>query len=170
MDLFEAIEKRASVRDLEPVDLPQPDLLRILDAGRRAPSGVNRQPYHLLVIKNPDTLRRLAEAQECIGRVSLAIAVVAHPDESKYWLEDMSAVTQNMLLVITALGYASVWIEGRLMSREDEWKALLDVPAKDRLMVVLPIGRPKGPAVQKEKRPLAEVVYQERWGRPLLAP
>ncbi len=166
MDLFQAIEERASVRDLEAVEVPQADLLRILDAGRRAPSGMNRQPYHLIVVTEAQMLRQLAAAQECIGRVSLAIVVVAHPEESPFWLEDISAVTQNMLLAITALGYASVWVEGRLMSREAEWKDLLGVPAKDRLMIILPLGRAKGPAKQKEKRPLAQVVYQERWGQP----
>ncbi len=169
MELFEAIERRASVRDLEPVEVPQADLLRILDAGRRAPSGMNRQPYHLIVVRDQETLRRLGAAQECIGHVSLVIAVVAHPEESKFWLEDISAVTQNMLLAIAALGYASVWIEGRLMSQEQEWKELLGVPAADRLMVILPVGRAKGPVTQKEKRPLAEVVYEERWGQPLAA-
>ena len=39
MDLFEVIEKRASVREFQPVSVPEKDLLRIADAGRRAPSA-----------------------------------------------------------------------------------------------------------------------------------
>jgi len=168
MDLFQALEERASVREFEPVQVPHEDLLRILDAGRRAPSGMNRQPYHFIVITEGETLRRMCEAQECIGQVFLAIAIVAHPNQSKFWLEDISACATNMLLAIHALGYASVWIEGRLMSREEEWKNLLGVPKEDRLLIVLPIGRAKAPVPQKQKRPLSEVVYLNRYGQPFL--
>jgi len=164
MDLFEAIEKRASVRDLRPADIPDADLNRILDAGRRAPSGYNRQPFEFVIIRDPDALRKLAESQACIGDVNTAIAVVASPETSKYWLEDLSAATENMLLAITALGYASVWVEGRILPHEEELKQMLGVPQNLRLMVVLPVGRAAGPVAQKEKRPLEQVVYRERYG------
>jgi len=162
MDLFEAIEKRASVRDLQPVEVPDDDLARILDAGRRAPSGMNRQPYEFIVVRETQSLRKLAEAQACIGDVSV---VVADPEMAKWWLEDISAATENMLLAITALGYASVWIEGRILAREAEMKQLLGVPDNLRLAIVLPVGRAAAPVQQKEKRPLEQVVYRERYGR-----
>jgi nitroreductase len=69
-----------------------------------------------------------------------------------------------MLLVITALGYATVWIEGRILPREEELKQMLGVPATLRLMVILPVGTAAGAAVQKEKRPLDQVVHRERYG------
>jgi len=164
MDLFEAIEKRASVRELEPADIPDADLNRILDAGRRAPSGYNRQPFEFIVIRDPKSLRKLAQSQACIADVNTAIAVVSSPEVSKYWLEDLSAATENMLLAITALGYATVWIEGRILPHEQELKQMLGVPDAVRLMVVLPVGRATGPVAQKEKRPLEQVVYRERYG------
>jgi nitroreductase len=165
MELFEAIEQRASVRDLQAVDLPEADLARILDAGRRAPSGYNRQPFEFIVIRDPQSLHELARCQACLDGVNTAIAVVADPEASRYWLEDLSAATENMLLAITALGYASVWIEGRILPREEDLKRMLGVPPKLRLMVVLPVGRAAGPAAQKDKRPLAEVVHRERYGQ-----
>jgi len=164
MDLFEAIEKRASVRDLQPADIADADLDRILDAGRRAPSGYNRQPFEFILIRDPQSLHEFAKCQPCIADVNTAIAVVADPDASKYWLEDLSAATENMLLAITALGHASCWIEGRILPREEELKRMLGVPAKLRLMVILPIGKAAGHAAQKEKRPLAQVFYRERYG------
>jgi len=165
MDLFDAIEKRASVRELKPVDIPGGDLNRILDAGRRAPSGYNRQPFEFIVIRDGSSLAKFTECQACIADVTTAVAVVADPETSKYWLEDLSAATENMLLAITALGYATVWIEGRILPREAELKQMLGVPEKVRLMVILPIGKAAGPAVQKEKRPLEQVVYRERYGQ-----
>ena len=164
MDLFEAIGKRASVRSLRPVDVPDADLERILDAGRRAPSGRNIQPFDFIVVKNPDTIAKLASAQRCVGEVSLLIAVVADPDGSTYWLEDISAATENMLLAITALGYATVWVEGTLLRAEDEHKKTLGVPENLRLMVVLPIGAPAERVAQASKRPLEEMVHYEQYG------
>ena len=165
MKLFEAIETRASVRSLRPVEVPEADLERILDAGRRAPSGMNRQPIDFIVIKDPASLGKLSQAQACIADVGLAIAVVAEPAKSTYWLEDVAAATENMLLAITALGYASVWIEGTLLRAEEQHKQVLGVPEPMRLMVVLPIGAATEPARQAPKRPLSEMVHWERYGQ-----
>ena len=52
MDIFEAIRQRASVRSLKAVEVPDRDLERILDAGRRAPSGRNRQPIEFVVVRD----------------------------------------------------------------------------------------------------------------------
>ena len=164
MELFEAIEQRASVRQLRPIDVPVGDLARILDAGRRAPSGMNLQPYELILIRDGGTLEKLAEAQSCIADVSVAIALVADPAKSKYWLEDVAATTENMLLAITALGYATVWIEGTLLRAEAQHKQTLGVPDNLRLMVVLPIGAAAEPTSQGSKRPLSEIVHWEHYG------
>jgi nitroreductase len=165
MDLFEAIAKRACVRNLQAVDLPEEDLLKILDAGRRAPSGSNRQPFEFVVIRNPETIQALASAQACIADVSCAIALVADPQRSRWWLEDIAAATENMLLVITALGYATVWIEGTLLREEETHKRTLGVPESLRLMILLPIGKAKEPVPQAPKRPLEDMVYWEKWGQ-----
>jgi nitroreductase len=164
MDLFEAIEKRASVRDLKPVDVPEADLERILDAGRRAPSGRNRQPLDFIVIRDPDTIKKLAKAQACLADVSTVICIAADPGKSEFWLEDVAAATENMLLAITALGYASVWIEGTLLRDEGDHKKVLGIPENMRLMVALPVGKAAEPKSQADKRPLKEIVHWDRYG------
>jgi nitroreductase len=162
MDLFEAVERRASVRQFEPADIPEADIERILDAGRRAPSGKNLQPVSFIVIRSKATIEALARAQGCIGQASAVIALVADP-ASTYWLEDSSAAAAYMLLAIKALGYDSVWIEGTL-SRHEAWaKEVLGVPPGLRLIILLPIGRAAAPVAQKARKPLSEVVHRERW-------
>ncbi|HEY3396289.1 MAG TPA: nitroreductase family protein [Armatimonadota bacterium] len=163
MELFEAFSRRACVRQLRPVEVPEDDLTKILDAGRRAPSGCNHQPFDFLVVRDPATIAQLASAQSCLGDVSLVIALVADPEKSRWWLEDIAAATENMLLAITALGYASVWIEGTLLREEEKHKRTLGVPEHLRLMIALPIGAALEPVSQPPKRPLEEMTHREKY-------
>jgi len=165
VDLFEAIEKRASVRTYQPTVVPEADLRRIVDAGRRAPSGGNRQPLRFIVVTRRETLDALGAVQDALRSASAAVAIVADPAASRWWLEDASAAAENMLLAITALGYASVWIEGTLLKQEDAVKRLLGVPEAQRVVILLPIGKAPQPTPQADKKPLAEVMFRERWGQ-----
>jgi len=164
MELFETIARRASVRNLKPTEIPEGELERILDAGRRAPSGRNTQPIEFIVVQDAETIKKLAKAQACIADVSTVICVAADPAKSEFWLEDVAAATTNMLLAITALGYASVWIEGTLRRAEADHKKVLGVPDDIRLMVCLPVGVAAEATQQKEKRSLKDIVHWERFG------
>jgi nitroreductase len=163
MELFEAIEKRACVRKFAPVEIPDAHLERIVDAGRRAPSGKNIQPVSYIVIKSKDTIQKLAKVQACVGEASAAIAVVTDPAQSAFWLEDACAATENMCLAVTALGYHTVWVQGTLSRQEDFAKELLGIPKSLRLLVLLPVGKPADAVAPRSKRPLAEVLHHERW-------
>jgi nitroreductase len=164
MDVFEAIRTRASVRSLKPCSVTAPELEQILEAGRRAPSGYNRQPWEFILIRDRKILDRLGRIQGCIGEGSAAIAVVMDEQASKYWKEDASAAIENMLLSIVALGYASLWVEGYVLDQEAYGKSVLGVPEHLRLLAILPIGKPAGPAHQARKKPLDQLVYYDRYG------
>ncbi|KXA92572.1 hypothetical protein AKJ64_02785 [candidate division MSBL1 archaeon SCGC-AAA259E17] len=164
MKLFEAIEKRRSVRDFEKTDILINDLKRIVDAGRVAPSGSNIQPREFIIITDSEKLRKLSKAQDTVTEVSAAIAVVCDPEESDWWVEDMAASVENMLLATVALGYDSVWIEGTLLDVEDWAKDVLDVPEDKRLVTILPIGKAASEGTRARKKPLDEVTHYNRYG------
>jgi nitroreductase len=165
MDLFEAIEKRASVREFVPAEVSAEVLAKIVDAGRRAPSGGNRQPLQFITVRSSETLKGLAQVQPCFGTAAAAIGIIADPGVSRWWLEDAAAAAENMLLAITALGYASVWVEGTLLAKEDYARGLLDVPKEKRLVILLPVGKPPREIPQADRKPLADLVWCERYGR-----
>lgn len=165
MDVFEAIEKRRSVRSLVQTEIPISDIEKIVDAGRRAPSGNNAQPREFIIITNPQTIENLAIAQGFIRDASAAIAIVADESVSRYWLEDVSASTENMLLAAEALGYASCWVEGTLLRVEDEAKKILCVPQNKRLIVVIPLGKAARAGSQASKKPMREIVHYEKYGQ-----
>ena len=164
MDLFEAIERRASVRAYDAVEVPDEDLLKIADAGRRAPSGANRQPLQFIAITKAETLKALERVQAAFATASAAIGIVADPQASRWWLEDASAAAENMLLAITALGYASVWVEGTLIKEEDFARELLGVPDSKRLIILLPIGKAPQDTPQADRKPLQDILWRETYG------
>ena len=164
MDVFEAIHTRASVRTLQPCSVTEQELEKILDAGRRAPSGYNRQPWEFILIRDTEILGRLGRIQRCIAEGSAAIAVVMDERASNYWKEDAAAAIENMLLSAVALGFASLWVEGYVLDQEDYGKSVLGVPENLRLLAILPIGNPASPVHQARKKPLDQLVYYDTYG------
>jgi nitroreductase len=161
MDALEAIRKRRSVRKYTGDSIPREDLEKIVDAGRLAASGSNRQPWDFVVVTDRAMIDKLKVAAEWMERAAAIIAVVMDPS-SRWWVEDGSAAVENMLIASTALGYGSCWLEGYTLPREEEFKALLDIPKEKRLLTLVPLGVPmEWPA--KEKKSLEEVIHWERY-------
>ncbi len=164
MKFFDVIRERASVRKFEPAEIGRQELEAVIDAGRRAPSGYNRQPWEFVVVQDKEMIRRMGQVQSCISDAGAVIAVAADSGASKYWLEDISAAIENMLLAIVDLGYASLWVEGYLLPQENEVKQWLNVPDSYRLLALLPVGTPGPGQDQAPKRPLGEVLHWEKYG------
>ncbi|MBN1343967.1 MAG: nitroreductase family protein [Phycisphaerae bacterium] len=163
MDVFEAIEKRASVRAFKPGDVPDEHLIKIVDAGRRAPSGYNHQPWEFIVVTDAEILGRLGQIQECIAQAGAAIAVVV--TETKYWKEDAAAAIENMLLAATALGYGSLWVEGYVLAQEPLAKKILGVPEEPHLIAIIPIGLPAKKPRQAVKRQIESIMFWNQYGQ-----
>jgi nitroreductase len=166
MDFFNVILTRASVRAFKRVQVSDTELIKILDAGRRAPSGYNAQPWEFIIIRDRDILTKLGRIQGCISQVDVAIAVVVNESATKYWKEDAAAAIENMLLAAVASGYASLWIEGYVLMNESYGKEILRVPDNMRLLAILPLGKPLGQPIQGRKKPLGETTYLNNYGLP----
>jgi nitroreductase len=166
MEVFEAIKTRASVRAFGPCDIPESDLVQIVDAGRRAPSGRNRQPCEFVVVRDAAVLKQLATLQDCLGQASAAIAVIVNEAATAYWKEDAAAAIENMLLAAVALGYASLWVEGYVLQQEDKAREILRIPASRRALAILPLGKPQQAPKQAAKKKLAELTFLDHFGTP----
>lgn len=161
MDAIEAIRKRRSVRDFTGGTIPREDLETIVDAGRLAATGSNRQPWDFIVVTEREMIEQLKVASKWMEKAGAIIAVVLDPS-SRWWIEDGAAAIENMLIASTALGYGSCWLEGYTLPREEEFKQLLKVPAEKRLLTLVPIGIPtEWPTI--EKKSLEEVLHWEAY-------
>jgi nitroreductase len=173
MDLFEAIAKRGSYRGrFKDSPVPREDLRKIAEAGIRAPSGCNLQTIEFILLDDRAVIEALGAIMD-YDTVKWAPAVIVcvmdpkpNSDGISYAVEDCSAATENMLLAVTALGYATVWIDGNLRYGNKAEKAakLLKVPAGREVRIVLPVGVPAEPVVQAEKKGFEERAFFNRYG------
>jgi len=161
MEALEAIRRRRSVRQFTGEGVPREDLETIVDAGRLAATGSNRQPWDFVVVTERATIEQLKVASPWMEQAGAIIAVVMDPS-SRWWVEDGAAAVENILIASTALGYGSCWLEGYTLPREDAFKELLGVPAEKRLLTLIPIGVPVAWPT-REKKSLAEVLHWERY-------
>lgn len=175
MELFDAIQRRHSYRGaFKPEPIPEADLLAIAEAGVRAPSGCNKQTTHICIVNDPDKLKALAALlPRPVVQTAQAVFVIVSDnrpayDDTSFEEQDYSAAVENMLLAVTALGYASVWLDGALR-RDGIAEAIaaligLQDPAHFTVSVILPVGVPEDPCSQHERLPLQERVAFNQMG------
>lgn len=114
MDALRAIKTRQSVRVYQTKRIPLELLEDLVDCGRLAATARNIQPWEFVVVTNKVMRARIADLTEYgkhIARAPACIAVFCQ--ETKYYLEDGAAATQNILLAATAHGVGSCWVAGR---------------------------------------------------------
>jgi nitroreductase len=166
MDVFGAVRTLLAVRSYRDTPIPDAVVQRIVEAGRLTGSGMNRQPWHFIVVRDPNALRRIGELASSGPYVAKApLAIVVAIDKTRFAVSDASRAIQSMLLTAWADGVGSNWVGfGGL----DEVKALLNIPAKLDVLAVLPFGYPARAVGRgkKDRKPLKEVVHLERFGRP----
>jgi nitroreductase len=164
MDVFEVIEVRRSVREFKLDPIPDEKLGMILEAARLAPSAGNRQPWRFVLVQDADkkkAVARAADDQSFLGDAAVIVVAVGVPEVSARWYEkDTMIALEHMVLAATALGYGTCWIGA---FDEDAIKRLLKIPAKMKIVALLPIGVPdEKPAARPRKEP-SEIFFREQW-------
>ena len=176
MDIFEAIAKRHSYRGtFGDQNVPRVDLKGIVQAGLQAPSGKNEQTTTFVIVDDPDLVRQIGAMPSANKAIQQAQAFVAcildlRPEAvyegHDFQIEDCAAAVENMLLAITALGYATVWLDGAL--RVDDIAArvgrILGVPGNRSVRILLPLGAALQPGSQKEKLPFDQRAWFNQYG------
>ena len=155
MSLLDLILSRRSIRNYENKDLPEEVLKQILEAGRQAPSAVNRQPIRFVVVNDNDMMKNLCD--NLINRfVKYApVAIVGCADvksllTGKWAVVDTTIAMQNMVIAAWSLGIGSCWVGG---CNEKEIKKLLKIPDKWKFVALLTLGYPsEQPKPRKKKQ------------------
>lgn len=164
-DVFDAVRTVLAVREYEDRPVPDEVLRRIVDAGRLTASARNAQPWHFVVVRDREGLRKLGSlVRTGPYTANAAAAIVVACERNPYAMSDATRAIQSMILVAWAEGVGSNWtgfggIEG--VRKE------LGIPEELDVLAVMPLGYPKRKVVgRKNRKPLSEVASAERFGEP----
>ena len=167
METFEAIRTVLAVRAYQDKPIPPNAVHRIVKAGHLTGSSMNKQPWHFIVIQDPDMLQRLgsiARSGTYIAQAPLAI-IVAVEKQSRFGVSDGSRAIQSMMLAAWAEGVGSNWVGFIVFEEVKEWLA---IPQDLDILAILPFGYPLQAVGRGKKRrkPLSEIAHSERFGQP----
>jgi nitroreductase len=172
METWDAIQARRNVRQYTDRPIPRADLERVLEAGRRAPSASNWQPWNFVVLTERAQLVELAKAWPTggthIARSVATIAIVAATPEDQRKSEllqyDVGQATANMMVTAADLGIGS---GHSAVSDQEQAQRVLGFPpgyfAAYLIGLGYPVDRPLRPIAAPDRRPFAEVVHWDRW-------
>lgn len=161
-----AIFARRSVREYTTEEVSDEDLRALLEAAMAAPSGNNRQPWQFVVVKDRALLDRLAEVHpyaRMLARAPLGFAVCGEPSTSRWWVQDCSAATENLLVAAATIGLGAVWIGCHgVTEREEAVARTLGIPESVAVFCLISVGHPaEGPQARTQYRD--EKVHTNRW-------
>ena len=170
---WRAIARRRVVRRFADRPLEPAHLTRILAAGRRSGSAKNLQRWDFIVCRDRDRLRELSEVGPWAGHLAgaaVAIALVTPdpraPGRPLSLMFDLGQAAENMQLAAWELGVGSC---PATVYEQDLARRLLGYPADRHCEFLLSFGYPADPAkltaplAPGGRRPLAEIVHEERW-------
>lgn len=164
METFDAISKRRSVRSYKPKPIEKALLEKLVDAGRRAPTARAVEPWEFIVIQNKETLKTLGEIASSGSFIKDATAcVVIFCKDTKYYLEDGCAATENILLAAQDLGLGACWVAGDKKPYISEVTKLLSVPPGFKLISLISLGWPAEKAEQSKNRSLKDLLHWEKF-------
>ena len=163
MDAIEMLKTRRAVRAYTREPVPQKTIEDIVDCARLAASAINIQPGEFVVVMDPALRRRLAETTDHGKFIADApVCVVVLCQDTKYYLEDGSAATENILLAARAHGLGACWVAGDKKPFASEICRLVGAPQNFKLVSLIPIGYP-AESPEKTKRPLSAVLHWEKY-------
>ena len=167
MDVMEAVLTRRSVRKFSDRAIPQEVIGRVLEAGIRAPSGGNRQPWRFIVVTDREKIAQFdpREHQPWVENAPAVIVVCANPHDTweKYdeddqcYILDTAAAIENILLAIHGLGLGAVWI---LTCGKRDIRKLLNIPKHWQIVSIVPFGYcEEEPKKLRSRKPISEVAF-----------
>lgn len=170
MDIHKAIQIKRAVRQFQDKPVPEEAIITILNAGRRAQSAKNIQPWHFIVIRDKNTLNALSKlgtyASHLAG-AALAVAIITPDPDSRFSVMfDAGQAAAYMQLAAFELGIGSC---PATIYEPDKGRELLCFPMDLYIRVCLSFGYPLAvedmirPPKRGGRQPLDQVVHWEKW-------
>lgn len=169
MNVFDTIKSRRSIRSFLDKPVEEEKLLRVLEAGRLAPSAKNLQEWKFVVVKDKELRRKvayaannqhfLAEAPVIIVGCATVVDYVMTCGQYAYPI-DLTIAMDHMTLQAVEEGLGTCWIGA---FKEEEVKKILEIPENVRIVQIFPLGYPKTIPPARQRKKLEEVVSNDKW-------
>lgn len=167
MDILNLLKSRRSIRVYQDRPIPNDLLLQILEAGRWAPTGANLQPWHSIVVTDPETRRRIGEVTRFlfiksshVEKAPVVIVLGFNTQKGKYGRYDVTLAGGNMMTMATNLGLGTCWIGA---FDELKVKEILEIPENIEVIGLITLGYPGENAEVPPRVELEKIVHWESW-------
>ncbi len=165
--MIDPILKRRSIRQYTDEPVTEEEVTKLLEAAMAAPSASNKKPWHFIVVTEEDTKAKLSEYGshwQMLADAPVGFVVCGDTGISdRYWVQDGSAATENLLLAASMMGLGAVWLGcWPNPDRVEPVKKLLGIPEGVEPLAVIAVGRPgevKEPRTQYDE----ERVHRNGW-------
>jgi len=173
MKLIDIAKTRYSCRSYKPDEVEDDKLMQVLTAIRVAPSAVNFQPWHFIVIKNSENKAKVYESYQRDWLKTAPLIIIACGDHLKSWKRsdgkehldiDISIAVDHLMLQATELGLATCWI---CNFNSNVLKHNLNLPENIEPVVIIPLGYPNDKSDPDrhdvKRKSLKEIVHWENF-------
>lgn len=173
MDLDKAIQSRTSIRKFSSKKPDWRDIIECIDAARYAPMAGGSYSLKFILVDNPETIKKIAEAsqQDFIAHAHYVVVVCSNPSKTinaygkqgeVYVRQQAGAAIQNFLLKIEEAGLSTCWV-GYFV--ENQIKRILKIPEETNIEAIFPIGfEYEKKRTKKAKIELDNILYFNLYG------
>ena len=169
MAFLDLAKRRYSIREYKNKPVEKEKILQVLEAGRIAPSAVNFQPWHFIVLTEESVKSEVAETYPRDWFKEVPAIIVICGDHSKSWKRkdgkdhcdiDAAIAIDHMTLAAVDIGLGTCWVCAFDAKKCHE---VLNLPEHLEVMALMPIGYPEDHETpEKKRKPMDEVVS---WGK-----
>lgn len=174
MNFLEIAKSRYSCRNYKPETISDELLVKVLEASRIAPSAVNYQPWHIIVVKQPENIAKVHEAYNREWFKTAPLVLIICGDHSKSWKRgtdgkdhtdiDVAIAIDHLTLQATALGLATCWV---CNFKTDVIRSSFNLPEHMEPVALIPVGYPNDSAdinrFDSKRKKITEMVSWETY-------
>ena len=165
MEFMEVIRKRRSIRKYKPDPVPDELVEKVLEATRLIPSGKNMQPQHFVVVRDPETKRRM-QLRPQTEEAPIIVVGLIDPTMGRCSPSDGIIAFEHLILAAVNYGLGACWkgtYLGHLEEHAEAIKEALGVPEHMEVVAYTPLGYPNEDPEPRDKKSLAEMVHYEKF-------
>jgi nitroreductase len=163
--MLDLIKKRRSIRKYTPEPVSDADIQSLLEAAMAAPSADDTRPWEIVVVRQDDLRDEISKVHPWASMCTAApvvFVVLGDARRSAHWVEDCSALTENLLLAATSLELGSVWVAiYPELRNEERVRRTLNIPYHQRVLCVVPVGHPAEDKPARTKYDAQRVHYDK---------